>query len=350
MKSSQRRTFRNSILGFLGSGFILSASSSIAISGELTVYAAIDADKVKNLAEMFKADHPDIKVNWVRDSTGIIHSRMMAEKDNPRADAVIGMAATSMLTMDSLGMFLPYTPKGVENLDKKYRDTQQPNHWVGLYGWAGAICFNTVEAKKRGLPAPKSWADLLNPIYKGQITMPNPASSGTGFLDVSAWIQIMGEEAAWSYMDKLHENIASYTHSGSKPCNQAAAGEYVVGVSWPYRGSKLKQKGAPIEVIVPSEGIGWEMQAAAIMNGTKNIEDAKTFLDWSISDKTLEFYSKTASVVAKPELAKPMPGVDSKRVMEAMITQDFGAMAVKKDAIVSKWRSRYEAKSEPKKK
>lgn len=101
---------------------------------------------------------------------------------------------------------------------------------------------------------------------------------------------------------------------------------------------------------MPSEGIGWEMQAAAIMNGTKNIEDAKTFLDWSISDKTLEFYSKTASVVAKPELAKPMPGVDSKRVMEAMITQDFGAMAVKKDAIVSKWRSRYEAKSEPKKK
>ncbi len=345
-----KKSSRFLVHGFLALGLFLTVNPLKAKAGELTVYAAIDADKVKSLAAMFEQDHPDIKVNWVRDSTGIIHARMMAEKDNPRADAVIGMAATSMLTMDALGMFQPYTPKGVEKLDKKYRDSKEPNHWVGLYGWAGAICFNTVEAKKLGLPAPKSWADLLNPIYKGQVTMPNPASSGTGFLDVSAWIQIMGDKAAWEYMDKLHENIASYTHSGSKPCNQAASGEYVVGVSWPYRGSQLKKKGAPIDVIVPTEGIGWEMQAAAIMKGTKNAKDAQVFLDWSISDKTLEFYSKTASVVARPSLAKPLPGVDSKAVINAMITQDFGAMAVKKDEIVAKWRSRYESKSEPKKK
>lgn len=332
----------------LAAGTLAVLQPTTALAGELTVYAAIDADKLATAGEMFAATHPDIKINWVRDSTGIIHARMMAEKDNPRADAVFGMAATSMLTMDALGMFVPYTPVGVETLDPRYRDKQEPNHWVGLYGWAGAICFNTIEAEKLGLPAPTSWADLLDPVYKGHITMPNPASSGTGFLDVSAWIQMMGEDAAWDYMDKLHENIASYTHSGSKPCQQAAAGEYTVGVSWPYRGALLKEKGAPIDIIVPSEGIGWEMQAAAIMTGTDNLEDAQTFLNWTISDEVLEFYADTASVVARPELNKPRPFFPD-AVLTAMIDNDFAAMALKKDAIVAEWRSRYEAKSEPKK-
>ena len=218
---------------------------AISSAGELTIYAAMDADKLKLVGNAFGKKYPDIKINWVRDSTGIIHARLMAEKDNPRADVLYAMAGTSMLSMDEIGMFDAYTPKGVDSLDKRYRDKQEPAHWTGIYGWAGAVCINTIEAKKNKLPMPKSWQDLLDPIYKGHITMPNPASSGTGFLDVSAWIQIMGEEKAWNYMEKLHENIAVYTHSGSKPCKQAAAGEFTIGVSWPFRGAKLKSKGRP---------------------------------------------------------------------------------------------------------
>lgn len=330
-------------------GFAVGGNALPAAAGELRIYAAMDADKLKLAGDLFSKSHPDIKVDWVRDSTGIIHARLMAEKDNPRADVVYAMAATSMLTMDNMGMFEPYTPKGVEALDPRYRDKQNPNHWVGIYGWAGAICFNTVEAKKNDLPAPTTWADLLNPIYKGHISMPNPASSGTGFLDVSAWIQIMGEDKAWAYMDKLHENIATYTHSGSKPCNQAAAGEYTVGVSWPFRGAKLKSKGAPIEIIIPKEGIGWEMQAVSIMKGTKNLSDAKKFLDWSISEKAMDFYAATASVVAMPSKNTPRENFPPE-VMQRMIDNDFTKMAAEKSRIVKEWRRRYEAKSEPKKK
>ena len=330
-------------------GFVVGLGTKVATAGELTIYAAMDADKLKTASDLFAKSHPSIKINWVRDSTGIVHARLMAEKDNPRADVVYAMAATSMLTMDGLGMFAPYTPKGVAALDPRYRDKKEPNHWVGIYGWAGAICFNTIEAGKKNIPAPKTWADLLNPVYKGQVTMPNPASSGTGFLDVSAWIQIMGEDKAWAYMDKLHENIASYTHSGSKPCNQAAAGEYVVGISWPYRGAQLKSKGAPIDVIIPEEGIGWEMQAVAIMKGTKNQADAKTFLDWSISDEAMDFYGATASVVALPSKNKPREFFPPE-VMQRMIDNDFAKIAASKERVVAEWRKRYETKSEPKKK
>ena len=83
--------------------------------------------------------------------------------------------------------------------------------------------------------------------------MPNPASSGTGYLMVSAWLQMMGEEKGWAFMDALHQNIAAYTHSGSKPCRQAAAGEYAVGLSFEYRANKTKEDGAPIDIVLPQK-------------------------------------------------------------------------------------------------
>ncbi|MEO5615371.1 MAG: ABC transporter substrate-binding protein [Cypionkella sp.] len=127
---------------------------------------------------------------------------------------------------------------------------------------------------------PTSWEDLTKPEYAGHIVMPKPASSGTGFLDVSAWLQTFGEEKGWDYMDRLHTNVASYTHSGSKPCKMAAAGETLIGVSFDFRGAKSKSERAPIEVITQSEGLGWDTEAAAIIGGTANLEAAQTLLDW----------------------------------------------------------------------
>jgi iron(III) transport system substrate-binding protein len=326
----------------------LCVGSTSLVAGELTIYSTTDGDNLKVIKEAFNKAHPDIKVNWIRDSTGIMHARLMAEKDNPRADVLFAMAATSMLTMDKLGMFVPYTPKNADKLDARYRDVRSPAHYTGIYGWAGAVCFNTIEAKKNNLPRPTKWADLTNPVYKGHISMPNPASSGTGFLDVSSWMQIWNEEKAWSYMDKLHQNIATYTHSGSTPCKQAASGEYTVGISWPFRGAKLKSKGAPIDIIVPEEGIGWEMQAVAIMTGTDNMSDAQKFVDWSVSEPAVEIYAGRYSVVALPVKAKKWDNFPPE-VQTRMIDNDFIWAANNKSRIVAEWRKRYDGKTEPKK-
>ena len=112
--------------------------------------------------------------------------------------------------------------------------------------------------------------------------MPNPASSGTGYLTVAGWLTIMGEEAGWKFMDALHQNIAQYLHSGSAPCVQAAKGERLIGIGFDMRGATEKTKGAPIDLIVPKEGLGWEMEVTAIMKGTKNLEAAKKLADWAV--------------------------------------------------------------------
>ena len=325
-------------------GTMVFASASAA---DLTVYTAVEAEDLARYAEEFNKDHPDININWVRDSTGIVTAKLLAEKDNPQADVVWGLAATSLLLMKSEGMLEPYGPKGVELLDPKFVDKSTPPTWTGMDAWVASVCYNTVESEKLGLAPPKTWKDLTKAEYKGHVIMPNPNSSGTGFLDVSSWLQMFGEDDGWAYMDALHENIARYTHSGSKPCKLAAAGEIPIGVSFAFRGAKSKGDGAPLEIIVPEEGVGWDMEATAIIAGTDDLEAAQTLVDWTVTKKASEMYNTGYAVVAYPGVAKPVKHFPE-NLAEKMIDNDFEYAANNRAEILKEWQSRYDSKSEPK--
>ena len=306
-----------------------------------------DATLHRRYAETFNQEHPDITINWVRDSTGIITAKLLAEKNNPQADVIWGLAGTSLLLMKSEGMLEPYAPAGVELLDPKFVDSSSPPSWTGIDAWVAAVCYNTVESGKLGLPVPTSWKDLTDPVYKNHLIMPNPNSSGTGFLDVSSWLQMFGEDGGWAFMDALHENIARYTHSGSAPCKLAARGEIPIGISFAFRGARSKADGAPLEILVPSEGVGWEMEASGIIAGTDKLEAAKTLIDWSITKTAMEMYNTAYAVVGMPGVAKPVkhfpPGL-----LDAMIENDFEWAANNRKAILTEWQARYDSKSDPK--
>ncbi|UWP89201.1 putative 2-aminoethylphosphonate ABC transporter substrate-binding protein [Aliiroseovarius crassostreae] len=334
-----------SLLAAVAAGALM-ATSAVAET-ELTVYTAVEAEDLARYAEKFNESHPDIKINWVRDSTGIITAKLLAERDNPQADVVWGLAATSLLLLKSEGMLEPYAPAGVDKLDAKFVDGDNPPAWVGMDAWVASVCYNTVEAEKNGLTPPTSWKDLTDAQYKGHVIMPNPNSSGTGFLDVSSWLQLFGEEGGWEYMDALHENIARYTHSGSKPCKLAAAGEIPIGVSFAFRGAKSKAAGAPLEIIVPSEGVGWDMEATAIVAGTDDLEAAQKLVDFSVTKEANEMYNSGYAVVAYPGVAKPVEYFPD-GLLDAMIDNDFEYAANNRAAILKEWQARYDGKSEAK--
>ncbi|GAA5232173.1 putative 2-aminoethylphosphonate ABC transporter substrate-binding protein [Verticiella sediminum] len=332
------------VLSALAAAFAGSASADTI----LTVYTALEADQIKAYQAAFEKQHPDIKIQWVRDSTGIITAKLLAEKNNPKADAIWGLAGTSLGLMAKEDMLQPYAPKGLAQIADNMRDSAAEPTWVGMDAFASAICVNTIEAEKQKLPMPTSWQDLTRPEYAGKIVMPNPASSGTGFLDVSAWLQLFGEEKGWAYMDALHRNIGSYTHSGSKPCNMAAAGEFPIGISFDYRAAKLTADGAPIVAVFPSEGLGWEVEAAAIVKGTKNLDAAQKLADFSASREANELYKANFAVLAIPEVATANPHLPAD-LSQRLIKNDFVWAASNRERIIAEWTQRYDGKSEPKK-
>lgn len=342
-------TFHRFVQPTLVAGAVALALSSAAHATELTVYTAVESDDLQKYAERFNAAHPDITINWVRDSTGVITARLLAEKNNPQADVIWGLAATSLLVLEEEDMLARYAPEGVDNLDAKfvdpaYQDGEDPA-WVGMDAWVAAICYNTIEGERHGVPMPASWEDLTQPEYAGHVIMPNPNSSGTGYLDVASWLQLWGEEQGWEYMDRLHNNIARYTHSGSAPCSLAATGEAVIGVSFAFRAARLKSQGAPIEVVFPEEGLGWDMEAAAIVEGTNKLDAAQTLMDWIVSRDANELYNEGYAVVAYPGVAQPIENYPSD-ITDRMIDADFQWAAVNRERVLAEWQRRYDGKTE----
>jgi iron(III) transport system substrate-binding protein len=338
------------VVGSLAAAAMLAAAFAPAHAQKttVTVYTSLENDQVGAYKLAFEAENPNIEISWVRDSTGVITARFLAEKDNPKADVVWGLAATSLLLFKKQGLLEAYTPAGAAALKPAFKDSDGAMAWTGMDAWLAVVCFNTVEAAKGNKPRPVSWDDLTKPDFKGQIVMPHPASSGTGYLAIAAWLQIMGEEKGWAYMDKLHENIAVYTHSGSAPCVQAAKGERLIGLGFDMRGASEKSKGAPIDLILPPEGMGWDMEATAIVKGTKNLEAAKKVADFSASKKANEvLYAKYYALVAHPDV-KAAPANYPGDAEAKMAKNNFGWMAENRERILKEWSKRYESKAAPK--
>ena len=342
---------------FATSGFVRSLLACLALvvspaalaATELTVYTAYENDDLKAYKAAFEKANPDITLNWVRDSTGVVTAKLIAEKENPRADVVWGLAVTSLLVLEDMDLLAPYAPKGLEKLSPKFRDPANPPKWLGNSGWICAIIFNEAEAKKKNAPKPATWKDLANPAYKGQVVMSHPASSGTGFMYVSAWLQLYGEAEGWKFMDALHQNVARYMHSGSAPAAVAAKGEYLIGLGFDVRGSRLKEEGAPIDVIMPKDGLGWDMNAMAIIKGTKKAEAARRLMDWGVTEEANRLYGSTRAIAAIPGFAKPLAHLD-KNMDERIMKQDFAWAAKNRARILAEWEKRYGSKADPTKK
>lgn len=324
---------------------LVTLAAGTARAKGLLVYTALEDDEIPRYMALFEKAHPEIDVKIVRDSTGIITAKLLAEKDNPRADLVWGTAATSLMLCDQAGMVAPYAPKGVEKVRPKMKDKNATPHWVGIKAWMTGFCVNTIECNALKLPIPASLADLIKPDYKGQLIMPNPASSGTGFLTVSAILQIMGEKKGWAYLDKLNDNIIRYTHSGSKPCKLAGAGETAIGISFAYRGFMQKKKGEPVITVFPKEGSGWDVEANCLIKKSTIKPEAKTFLDWAISKEVMREYAQVYPVTAYATDV-PVPDGFPENPEAQLIDNDFEWAAKNRTRILEEWTRRYDSKSD----
>src|SRR5512143_1333493 len=110
---------------------------------ELLVYTALETDQIKAYEEAFKKANPNIDIKWVRDSTGVITAKLLAEKANPQADLVVGTSASSLAVFANEGMLQPYAPKGLDKISPQYRDPRNPPEWVGMAVYGAAICVDT---------------------------------------------------------------------------------------------------------------------------------------------------------------------------------------------------------------
>jgi iron(III) transport system substrate-binding protein len=314
-------------------------SGTVIAQEKVTVYTSLETDETVKYLEVARKDLPGLQIDIIRLSTGELGARMLAEKDNPQADCIWGWAVTNMEQFIPKGMLDPYKAKGVEKLDKRFAHSK--DLYAGIDMYIAAFCVNKKVLEEKGLPMPKGWNDLLNPKFKGLIAMPNPAASGTGFLQVASLLQMYGakegKEDGWEFLKKLDKNMGEYIKSGSRPAKNTAQGEFAVGCSFDFVVGELKKQGFPVEFVFPVEGAGYEVEANALLKGAKNPKAARKFLDWAISENAMKAYSQF-------KLGVTLPGIPTRPDMPKLseiklYPMDFAWQAKNYEAILKKWES-----------
>jgi len=312
--------------------FVIVAGTSAQAADVLKVYTNADVNEMEKWApEAEKVI--GMKIEWSpRFASTELWARVMAEAPNFQADMIWGFLNGHALVGTQRGFFLPYKSPSWSDISANFKDPE--GYWHGYNYWFAAAVVNTKLLAEKKLPRPKSWMDFANPVYKGEIVMPDPATSGTAFLSVAAIMQIYGEEKGWELLKNIGKNVAQYVQSGSAPSQMVAQGEYAVGISWDQAIYGRIEKGFPIEAIVPDEGTAFDLESVAIFKTCKNLEGAKKLVDWLGSKEGQTFIGTFRSKVTRQ-------GIPSRvKVDPNLIKFDAIWAAENQKRIMSEWKEK----------
>jgi iron(III) transport system substrate-binding protein len=212
------------LLTLMLSTFVMAAVSAPA---SITVYSSVDEENAKKILDAF-AKSTGIPYKMVFLSSGPAIARIEAEKANPQADVWMGAPSENHVTVKTRGLTQAYVSAGASYLKPQFKDAD--GYWTCFYMNPMGVGVRTDFLKRMNLTAPKTWADLLKPEFKGQIQYPSPQTSGTGYNMVIGFVKLWGEDAAFAYLKKLHANVQLYTQSGTAPSQNLALGQAAIGI------------------------------------------------------------------------------------------------------------------------
>ena len=332
---------RNSFITIVLSLILSIFSFSAFAKSKLTLYCSVEIDVCEMLVQAFEKE-TGINVAMTRKSSGETFAQIKAEGSNPKGDVWFGGTGDPHLTASQEGLTQEYKSKHFDDLLPAAQQQAINGNYrtVGIYVGALGYGYNHELIASKGLPEPKSWEDLTNPAYKGEIQVANPNSSGTAYTTLATILQIFGEEKGWDYMKKLHQNINQYTKSGSAPIKATARGENTIGICFQHDGVKQAKNGLPITVVSPTEGTGYEVGSMSLIAGARNLDEAKIFFDWALSPdtQTLIFTSGKSLQVPANTKAQADPNAPDLSTIK-LIDYDFATYGNKdkRAELLAKW-------------
>ena len=224
-------------------------------------------------------------VSVIQKATGEMFAQIKAERANPRGDVWWAGPADSYLQAADDGLLEEHRSAHLVELHDWARQISRvsANRVAGVYGGILALGYNTEIGDKRKLPVPRCWKDLTNPVYKGEIMLGNPTSSGTAYLMLATLVQVFGEDDAFRLMADINRNVTSYARSGIGPMTAITRGEIFMGSTVLHGVINEIVRGFPVAPVLPCEGVGYEVGGVAIIKGARNLDAAKKFYDWALT-------------------------------------------------------------------
>ena len=328
----------------------LSVCGSAQAQGNLVVYCGVVEDWCRTMVTAFERK-TGIKVAMTRKSSGEIYAQLKAEASNPRGDIWWGGSGDPHVQAAEEGLTLEYKSANLNQLHpwavEQWQRTK--GRAVGVFAGAMGIGFNTKLLADKKIPEPKCWADLLDARLKDEVQMADPNSAGTAYTALATLVQLMGEEPAFDYLKKLHRNVNQYTKSGAAPAKALSLGETAVGINFQHDLVPFVLQGAPMKIVSPCEGTGYETGSMSLIKGARNLKEAQAWYDWALTKDAQEVgpQAKVSFQVPSNKDARTAPEApDFSRIKFIKYDFDkFGSSETRK-RLLSRWTN--EVKSLPK--
>jgi iron(III) transport system substrate-binding protein len=258
----------------------------------LVVYSAAPLAFAESLKQDFEAEHPGVTVEILSGlGAEAIIARLEAERASPRADVMHSGAVYEYIEAARRGLLAPTKPREIAGVfpahlflgGAKIPLFDPEGRWY-VWGFSlGVIGYNRDRLAALRLPVPRAWADLANPVYRGQVVFNMPQLSSSAFNTIVALYQIMGPRGVWAYWDRVHENLAFYSRSTAALYALVGRGEVPIsfGVARPYYEGQMR--GQPVEVVYPAEGAWVFATAMGVVHNAPNPDLARAFLKFILS-------------------------------------------------------------------
>jgi iron(III) transport system substrate-binding protein len=265
----------------------------------LTIYTHNDEDEMQGFVQAAE-EATGLEIEFLRMSSGEALSRIKAEAPDVGADMMWGMTHSGALELEEEGLLAAYDSPEWEDVSEEF--VSEDGTWYGWSYWFNIVGVNTELLEDLGLDMPRTWEDLADPQYEGEIIMPDPRESGTAYLVLAALVQTMGEDEAWEYLEALDANVGEYDQSGTAPAEKMARGEYALAITWDQAVFDRIDEGFDVDYFVPEEGVGFDLDVAFIFEGAENEEAAQRLIDWLGTTEGMEVAASERALVTRDDI------------------------------------------------
>jgi len=266
---------RSSLLAALMLTAGLSAAN--AAEGKLVLYTSQPNTDAQQTVDAFMAKNPGVTVEWVRDGTPKILAKLRAEIEAgaPQADVLLIADIVTMEGLKKEGRLMAYPEADISAFEGAQMDPDKTYFSTKLI--TTGIVYNT-----KAPFVPESWLDLTKPEAKGLIAIPSPLSSGAALIHTVTLTENLPE--GWKFYQDLGANEVQASGGNGDVLKAVAGGDKLFGMIVDYMPIREKAKGAPVEFVFPKEGVSAVTEPVAILSTAKNVEAAKAFIDFILSE------------------------------------------------------------------
>ncbi len=258
---------------------VLSMAGCTGGGEQIIICTSAEDYRNEYLQQRLEQEFPEYNIILEYKDTGSHAATLLAEGKDTACDITYDLEYGYMEQLARAGILA-----SLSGYDQSlYTPDSRNEFYLPTYRNGGAVIVNPTVLAAKGLESPKSYQDLLKPEYKGLISMPNPKSSGTGYMTLKALVNSMGEEEAFAYFDKLSENILSFTSSGSGPVNALKNQEVAIGLGMTGQAVMAINEGATLEVLYFEGGSPYCMYGQGIISGKEERESVKRVFDFLVN-------------------------------------------------------------------